>query len=125
MIHHLSLGSNNPAKARTFYDPVMTVLGLRFLSEDERMIEYGAGGFALILVKPFDGGKASPGNGVYIAFHAVDKAMVDEFHRVALVHGGRDEGAPGLRPHYNANYYAAFVRDLDGNKVEAVTYSAK
>ena len=51
--------------------------------------------------------------------------MVDRFHAAALAHGGRDDGAPGLRPDYDANYYGAFVRDPDGHKIEAVTYSAK
>jgi catechol 2,3-dioxygenase-like lactoylglutathione lyase family enzyme len=125
MIHHLSLGTNDLGRAKAFYDKVMAVLGLPFLSEDERFIEYGVGGFTFDLEKPFDGRQASPGNGVHIAFHARDKAMVDEFHRVALAHGGKDDGAPGLRPQYNANYYAAFVRDPDGNKIEAVTYSAR
>jgi catechol 2,3-dioxygenase-like lactoylglutathione lyase family enzyme len=123
MIHHLSLGTNDPAKARTFYDPVMKALGLPFLSENEQFIGYGVGGFAFDLEKPSDGGRASPGNGVHIAFHARDRKVVDEFHRMALAHGGRDDGAPGLRPEYNAHYYAAFVRDPDGNKIEAVTYS--
>jgi catechol 2,3-dioxygenase-like lactoylglutathione lyase family enzyme len=51
--------------------------------------------------------------------------MVDEFYRVALAHGGTSDGAPGLRPEYNAHYYGAFVRDPDGNKIEAVTHSAR
>ena len=51
--------------------------------------------------------------------------MVDRFYRAALDNGGRDDGAPGLRPDYDANYYAAFVRDPDGHKIEAMTYSAK
>jgi catechol 2,3-dioxygenase-like lactoylglutathione lyase family enzyme len=123
MIHHLSLGTDDPKKARAFYDPVMKVLGLPFLSETEEVIEYGVGGFSFDLEKPFDGGRASLGNGVHVAFHARDRKMVDEFHRVALAHGGKDDGAPGLRPKYNAHYYAAFVRDPDGNKIEAVTYS--
>jgi len=76
------------------------------------------------LEKPTDGRPASVGNGVHIAFAAGTRAQVDEFYRVALANGGTDAGAPGLRPEYDANYYGAFVRDPDGNKIEAVTFSA-
>ena len=65
-----------------------------------------------------------PGNGVHIAFTAQDPAMVDEFYRVALDHGGKHDGAPSLRPEYNPHYYGAFIRDPDGNKIEAVTHVA-
>jgi catechol 2,3-dioxygenase-like lactoylglutathione lyase family enzyme len=125
MIHHVSLGTNDIARSRAFYDPVMQVLGLRVLSADGQSADYGVGSFMFSLETPVDGGKASPGNGVHIAFAAGRREMVDDFHRVALAHGGRDAGAPGLRPEYDANYYGAFVFDPDGNKIEAVTYSAK
>ena len=77
------------------------------------------------LEKPSDGQPASAGNGVHIAFDAGTRAQVDEFYRVALANGGADAGAPGLRPEYDANYYGAFVRDPDGNKIEAVSFQAK
>ena len=60
-----------------------------------------------------------------MAFVAQGPDMVDEFYRVALANGGSDDGAPGIRPEYNPNYYGAFVRDPDGNKIEAVTHSAR
>jgi catechol 2,3-dioxygenase-like lactoylglutathione lyase family enzyme len=66
-----------------------------------------------------------PGNGIHVAFQAPDRESVRRFHEIALANGGRDEGGPGIRENYNANYYGAFVRDLDGNKIEAVTYSAR
>ena len=65
------------------------------------------------------------GNGAHIAFAAGTRAQVREFHRLALAHGGADAGAPGLRPEYDATYYAAFVRDPDGNKIEAVCFMAE
>ena len=77
------------------------------------------------LEKPTDGQPASVGNGVHIAFLAGKRAQVDEFYRLALAHGGSDAGPPGLRPEYDANYYAAFVHDPDGNKIEAVTFLAE
>ena len=72
-----------------------------------------------------NGKPASAGNGVHIAFDAGGRRKVDEFHRVALLHGGSDAGAPGLRPEYDPNYYGAFVLDPDGNKIEAVTHHGK
>ena len=79
---------------------------------------YGASDIAFSLETPVDGNPGSPGNGVHVAFQAPDRETVRCFHAMALEHGGQDEGAPGIRANYNANYYAAFVRDPDGNKIE-------
>ena len=125
MIHHVSLGTNDLDRARSFYDPVLAVVGIRRIEQDGQGLNYGVGTFLITINKPLDGEPATPGNGVHIAFAAETREMVDEFYRVALANGGADDGAPGLRPNYNANYYGAFVRDPDGNKIEAVTYSAK
>lgn len=125
MIHHLSLGTNDVDRARAFYDPVLAVLGLRCLAADKEGLGYGAGTMIFSLQRPSDGMAASVGNGVHVAFAAETRAMVDEFHRTALRHDGTDASAPDLRPRYDANYYGAFVLDLDGNKVEAVTCSAR
>lgn len=125
MIHHVSFGSNDLARARAFYDPVMRHLGLRLLVASEQALDYGVGEILFSLERPVDGRPATVGNGAHIAFQALDRAMVDEFHRLALAHGGTDAGPPGLRPDYGANYYGAFVRDPDGNKIEAVTLSAE
>lgn len=76
----------------------------------------------LYLYKPFDGRPATWGNGTHVAFQAESREVVDEFYAQALAHGGTDEGAPGLREHYGPNYYAAYVRDPDGNKLQAVCY---
>ncbi|GJD48325.1 hypothetical protein OPKNFCMD_1043 [Methylobacterium crusticola] len=124
MIHHLSLGTNDVARARAFYDAVLAVLGLRLIKQDAGGIHYGTGDILLSLVTPVDGRPAAPGNGVHVAFQARDQAMVRAFHGTALAHGGSEDGPPGLRPEYNAHYYGAFVRDPDGNKIEAVTHSA-
>jgi catechol 2,3-dioxygenase-like lactoylglutathione lyase family enzyme len=67
----------------------------------------------------------TPGNGVHVAFEALDRAMVDRFHAIALANGGTDDSPPGVRPQYDENYYSAFVQDPDGNKIEAVTHSAR
>jgi catechol 2,3-dioxygenase-like lactoylglutathione lyase family enzyme len=124
MFHHLSLGTNDAQRAAAFYDPVLAVLGIRRIDMRDGSIDYGSSRTAFSLEKPSDGKPATPGNGVHVAFEAKDRAMVDEFYRVALAHGGSDAGAPGLRPEYDSNYYAAFVKDPDGNKIEAVTFMA-
>lgn len=124
MIHHLSLGTNDAARARRFYDPVLDVLGLKLLSDKDGSLDYGVNRILFSLEKPVDGRPATPGNGAHIAFEAADRAMVDRFFRTALEHGGAEAGAPALRPKYDRNYYGAFVLDPDGNKIEAVTFSA-
>lgn len=125
MIHHVSLGTNDIAQARAFYDPLMALIGLRVLKATPRSLHYGASDIIFSLETPFDGSPASAGNGVHIAFQAPDRETVRRFHETAIKNGGGNEGEPGIRPQYNVNYYAAFVRDLDGNKIEAVTYTAR
>jgi catechol 2,3-dioxygenase-like lactoylglutathione lyase family enzyme len=123
VIHHVSLGTNDVRRAMAFYDAVLPVVGLRRMSAGERSVNYGVGDTVFSLETPVDGRPATVGNGVHIAFTAADRGMVRAFHAAALVAGGTDDGAPGLRPEYNANYYGAFVRDPDGNKIEAVTHA--
>jgi catechol 2,3-dioxygenase-like lactoylglutathione lyase family enzyme len=125
MIHHVSVGSNDLRAARVFYDPIMAHLGLRVIDATKGAVDYGIGDILFSLETPVDGAPASVGNGSHIAFSAGSRAMVDEFYRLALAHGGTCDGPPGPRPAYDANYYSAFVRDPDGNKIEAVTYSAR
>lgn len=124
MIHHLSLGTDDLARARAFYDPVMRELGLRRTFDSEDAVGYGAGITSFSLNRPANGAAADPGNGVHVAFEVESRAAVDAFYRTALANGGTDDGAPGLRPEYDANYYAAFVRDPDGHKIEALTFLA-
>jgi catechol 2,3-dioxygenase-like lactoylglutathione lyase family enzyme len=124
MIHHISVGTNDVERSRAFYDPVMAVVGIRRLDSKVSALDYGVGAFLISIETPVDGQPATAGNGVHIAFTAQDRAMVDLFHRTGLENGGSDAGAPGLRPEYDANYYGAFLFDPDGNKIEAVTYSA-
>lgn len=125
MLHHVSLGTSDLARARAFYDPVMREIGLSRTLDVDDAVGYGAGITAFSLNLPTDGAGASPGNGVHIAFEVEKRAAVDAFFRVAIDHGGTGDGEPGLRPHYDAHYYAAFVRDPDGNKIEALTFAAE
>lgn len=122
MISHTHVGTNDFAAAFGFYSAVLGALGLRLrFSEPERHWagwEQAQGGRPYFLVgRPFDGGAAAPGNGPMVALLAADRATVDRVYHLAMEHGGVSEGAPGLRPHYHANYYGAYFRDPDGNKL--------
>ncbi|MFO1239954.1 MAG: VOC family protein [Sphingomonadaceae bacterium] len=124
MFSHVTLGTNDWKRARPFWQAVMTVLGHPILFEHEQGIAYGEAIGPKIFIGPaFDGLEATHGNGTHVAFHAKSRATVDAFHATALQHGGTDEGAPGLRPHYHPHYYGAYVRDPDGNKLQAVCHS--
>ena len=125
MLSHVSLGTNDAGRAKAFYDPVLAVLGIAEGKRRGGSVDYSAAAIGFSLEQPVDGEPASVGNGVHVCFVAESRAAVDEFHRIALAHGGTDAGAPGLRPEYDANYYGAFVRDPDGNKIEAVSFQAK
>jgi catechol 2,3-dioxygenase-like lactoylglutathione lyase family enzyme len=125
MIHHVSVGTNDINRARAFYDPLMALIGFRLLKASSQSAHYGASDIVFSLETPTDGLRAAPGNGIHVAFQAPDRETVRRFHETAISNGGIDEGPPGIREKYNANYYAAFVRDLDGNKIEAVTFTAR
>src|SRR5215207_7056743 len=118
MIHHISIGTNDIKRARTFYDPLMSLIGFRLLKSSETALHYGASDIVFSLETPIDGLPATAGNGVHVAFHAPDRETVRRFHEVALANGGTDEGKPAIQENYNANYYGTFVRDPDGNKIE-------
>lgn len=125
MFSHITLGTNDLERARRFYEPVMSALGIAQPFTLPGSLVFGElAGLKLFIVPPFDGGAASIGNGTHAAFLARDRAAVDAFHAAALAHGGSDEGAPGPRLHYHANYYGAYVRDPDGNKLQAVCHRA-
>lgn len=125
MIHHVSVGSNDIAKARAFYGAPLPILGLRLLKCSEQAVHYGVGEIIFSVIQPVNGKPASPGNGVHIAFPARTREMVNAFCEAGLAAGGQGDGERGLRPEYDADYYGAFLRDPDGNKVEALTLAAK
>lgn len=127
MFSHVTFGTNDLGRAMEFYNPLMQRLGLRRIESDPShgLIGYGTAWDEtpqFYLMKPFDGEAATVGNGAMAAFEAEDRAAVDEFHRIALSHGGSCEGPPGLRPHYHPDYYGTYVRDPDGNKLCCVCH---
>ena len=126
MIDHLSLGVRDLARARAFYDAVLAPLGYRRVFDLEDASGYGRPDPHPLREQalPFWIGHEPAGaalNG-HICFSAPARATVDAFHAAALAAGGRDNGKPGLRPHYHAHYYAAFIVDPDGHRIEAVRH---
>ena len=125
MLHYVTLGSNDLARSKRFYDPVMQTLGMFCIVSDDTDLGYGmepskdVRECRLWVLKPVLKLPATWGNGTMIALTAESRAAVDAFHAVAIANGGHDEGAPGLRP-YSPNFYACYVRDPDGNKLSAV-----
>lgn len=125
MFSHITMGTNDIAAAGDFYDQVLGAIGLKRTEDMGSSLFYGTGKpgtSVFIITTPYDQQPASVGNGTHVAFIAPRRSAVDEFHRIALEIGGTSEGEPGLRPHYSANYYSAYIRDLDGNKLQAVCY---
>jgi len=125
MLDHIGISVAEFGRSKAFYEEALKPLGLSLVmavtaeeTDGDAHAGFGAPG------KPFFwiGTGARPRGGTHVAFTADTRADVDAFHRAALAAGGRDNGAPGLRPHYHANYYGAFVLDPDGNNIEAVCH---
>lgn len=135
MFSHITVGTNDIAAAKAFCDAVPAPLGtvcryadadwLRYGPPEGLTLANGASVALLCIMKPFDGRPATSGNGWHVALIAPDHAAVHAFHSAALAAGGLDDGPPGPRPRYGPLYYAAYVRDLDGNKLQAVSYSGR
>jgi catechol 2,3-dioxygenase-like lactoylglutathione lyase family enzyme len=121
MLDHVTIGVSNLNHAREFYDRALRPLGIkRLYAEGETFSGYGADKKAFFWI----GARAAVTTGAHVAFAAPDRAAVDAFHAAALAAGGRDNGAPGLRPHYHHHYYGAFVLDPDGHNIEAVCHAS-
>ncbi len=133
MFAYVCLGSNNLERSAVFYDATLAVLGYRRCDTSAESdtswngwlgwglyAEEGAVQDALWVCTPFNGASATAGNGAMVALWAKTWREVDAFHAAALAHGGTSEGDPGLRLAYNPDFYAAYVRDPDGNKLAVV-----
>ena len=128
MFSHIFVGTNDFERALAFYRPLMDVLGIqaRFCDSARPWAGWQSAPDPrplFLLGRPWDGQPHTPGNGQMVAFLAPSRAAVADAHRLALAHGGRDEGAPGLRPEYHAHYFGAYFRDPDGNKVCVVCHA--
>lgn len=122
MINHVSIGVSDIAKARSFYDAVLRPLGYTRLSSGDTSLGYGKESVVLWISHSTSPVKADPASGLHFCFDAPERKNVDAFHKAALATGGRDNGKPGLRADYGDNYYAAFVIDPDGHRIEAVCH---
>lgn len=128
-LDHVSVGCTNIKRAKAFYDAVLAPIGFKPIMPVEVggqlvAVGYGDASHPTFWVQtPFNRQSASAGNGVHFAFRAETRSAVDAFYLAALDHGGIDDGQPGLRTEYHPSYYGAFVRDLDGNKIEAVCHA--
>jgi catechol 2,3-dioxygenase-like lactoylglutathione lyase family enzyme len=121
VIDHIMLRVNDFAQSRAFFVAGLAPLGMTVAMEFGAHAGFGEGGKPEFWIG--QQGRAAPPQ--HIAFRARDRAAVRAFHAAALAAGGRDNGAPGLRTHYHASYYAAFVLDPDGNNIEAVCHTAE
>ena len=119
ILSHVSVGTNDFARAAAFYDAVLATLGARRMMEHPGAIGYGKRYPEFWVQTPHNGRKAAKANGSHFGFMAASKAAVDAFHAAALGAGAKDDGKPGPRPDYGEPYYGCFVRDPDGHKIEA------
>ncbi|MEQ8817016.1 MAG: VOC family protein [Thalassobaculum sp.] len=121
MLGHLSFGVHDLVRAAAFYDAILAPLGFVRVWTSPHAVGFGppGGGDKLALFSR-PGEVIAPGPGFHLAFDAPSREAVDRFHAAALAEGATDEGKPGVRLHYSSTYYAAFVRDIDGYKLEAV-----
>ena len=121
MIDHISIGVHDLDRATAFYDAILPALGLTKLRTKPTTVGYGKT-YPEFWINARPARPEAADSGLHICLRAPDTAAVDAFHKAALQAGGVSEGPPGLRPEYNDRYYAAFIRDPDGNKIEAVTF---
>jgi catechol 2,3-dioxygenase-like lactoylglutathione lyase family enzyme len=119
MIDHVSIGVRDIAKTKRFYDSAFKPLGYHCLSDSETSLGYGVEAVAFWIGKAEHPVPADEKSGLHFCFTAPNRKSVNAFHAAALAAGGRDNGKPGLRADYGENYYAAFVIDPDGYRVEA------
>jgi catechol 2,3-dioxygenase-like lactoylglutathione lyase family enzyme len=126
MLDHVSLGVTDLERSRRFYDAVLRPLGIvRIVDFQQRGSDYGtmAGSLGVEFTITLETGDLKPSRGTHVCFRAPDRAAVRAFHAAALACGGRSDGAPGLRSEYHTDYFAAFVLDPDGHRVEAVCHA--
>jgi catechol 2,3-dioxygenase-like lactoylglutathione lyase family enzyme len=118
MIDHVGLGVSDLEQSKAFYQQALHPLGYQLLLDRDGAAGFGSNGkpdFWIYANRPLSGP-------THVAITSPDRATVQAFHAAGLAAGGRDNGSPGLRPHYHQHYYGAFVLDPDGNNIEAVCH---
>jgi catechol 2,3-dioxygenase-like lactoylglutathione lyase family enzyme len=117
MLDHVTIGVSDIERSRSFYDLALRPLGItRLYADGETASGYGLAPKAFFWIS----WRGLPQTGAHVAFAAQDRAVVDRFYAQAIAAGGKDNGAPGIRPNYHPSYYGAFVLDPDGHNIEAV-----
>jgi catechol 2,3-dioxygenase-like lactoylglutathione lyase family enzyme len=124
MIDHVSIAVRDLAAAARFYDAVLGPLGMTRLREWPASVGYGKQYPEVWLNLRATMAPVAADSGAHVCLRARESKAVDAFHAAALRAGGASDGAPGPRPEYSEKYYAAFIRDPDGNRVEVVTFLA-
>ncbi|EJN04585.1 VOC family protein [Phyllobacterium sp. YR531] len=128
MIGYTMVGTRDLLQAGEFYDPLMAGIGFERCYSDDVVISWGSKADESVarffVGLPFDGKAASVGNGNMTAFRVDDAETIDRLHALSVQNGGSSEGKPGLRPQYGPGFYAAYIRDPDGNKIAFVCYDA-
>ena len=119
MLDHVSIGVHDVKKTKAFYDAALQPLGYSCLSEGAESLGYGSKAIQFWISRSARPVPADAGSGLHFCFQAASRAAVDAFHKAALKAGGRDNGEPGIRKDYSPGYYAAFVIDPDGYRIEA------
>jgi catechol 2,3-dioxygenase-like lactoylglutathione lyase family enzyme len=120
MLAHVAVNVSDFEAAKNFYLGALEPLGYRIVYEEPGRLAYLADAHGL----DFGVGRREPVGGAHVAFECDDRETVDAFYAAAMAAGGADNGAPGMRPQYDANYYAAYVLDADDNNIEAVCHKA-
>jgi|SRR5665213_983945 len=123
MIDHVSIPVRDLAVATRFYDTVLTTLGMSKLEQRAATVGFGNKYPEFWINLRGDLVPPPANHGAHVCFRARTTELVDAFHAAAVKAGGSSDGAPGLRPQHGEGYYAAFIRDLDGNRIEAVTFT--
>ena len=125
MIDHISIAVRDLKAAERFYAALLAPLGMSKLREwPDAAVGFGKKHPEFWINRRADMARLSDDSGVHVCLRASETTAVDAFHAAGIAGGGTSDGAPGLRPHYYENYYAAFIRDPDGNRIEAVTFVA-
>ncbi len=128
MLDHVSIAVADLKRAAVFYDAVMAALGVEKVGSDDAWIGYGrrcdASRPHLTYLAIQKGTLPAGDRARHWCFKAPSRAAVEDFHRAGLAQGGQDDGRPGLRPEYHPHYYAAFLQDPEGNRIEAVCHLA-
>ena len=123
MIDHVSVSVSNLTLSEVFYSEVLSVLGFQLLDKKDRTIGFGKKYPEFWINERINLQSNQISSGFHVCLRAKSIELVDQFFNTAIANGGKSDGLPGIRAKYDSNYYAAFIKDLDGNRIEVVTFT--